>query len=79
MGIFYTKITVKGVKQQNIADFLKQSKRQAYVSPMVNDCTVVFDKESEDDMEILCRLGSELSKVFQCPILAVFVHDGDLF
>jgi hypothetical protein len=79
MGIFYTNITLKGARQQEVVDYLKRAQCQAYVSPATNDCIVVFDRVSDEDSVALRKLASNLSKEFQCPALAALVHDGDLF
>ncbi len=79
MGVFYTNITLKGARQQEVADHLKRDQRQAYVSPATSGCVVVFDRISDEDEAALCELASSLSEEFQCPALAALVHDGDLF
>ncbi len=79
MGIFYTNITLHGVDQSMVAGYLKQQKRDAYVSPTLNGRTVVFDKDSDLHIDALCTLAAELSTVFRCTALAVNIHDGDVF
>jgi hypothetical protein len=79
MGIFYTNITLYGVDQPTVANYLRQQKRDAYVSPMQSGCTVIFDKESDLHIEALCSLATELSTTFHCAAFAVNIHDGDVF
>lgn len=79
MGISYTNITLKSVDQSALSNYLKALKREAYVSPIKNDCTVIFDKLSDEDVDTLCNLAGELSEKFHCPAFAVLVHDDDLF
>lgn len=79
MGSFYTNITLRGPTQHEVADYLIQADRIAYVSPTVKRITVVYDADSESqDTSVMGRLASELSNHFQCPSLAILNHDDDL-
>jgi hypothetical protein len=79
MGIFYTNVTLRGSNQDSIAEYMTQQNRNAYVSPTVNDCTVVYDEQCESqETRILEKLASDLSKRFGCPALAVLNHDDDI-
>ena len=79
MGSFYTNITLRTTDRQRVADLLRSGRRQAYVSPPSNGCTVVFDRECDDqDTKVLNRLASSLSKQLGCPALAVLIHDDDV-
>ena len=79
MGAFYTNITLRGPDREQVAQCLKQMKRTAYVSPTADGFTVVYDKETEnqDDADLM-GLASQLSAAFECPALAVLVHDSDV-
>ena len=79
MGSFYTNITLRTTDRERVADLLRSDRRDAYVSPPANGCTVVFDRECEDqDTKVLNRLASSLSKQLGCPALAVLIHDDDV-
>lgn len=79
MGNFYTNITLKGASQQRVAERLRQAERSAYVSPELNGCVVVYDEECEEqDLGVLARLVSGLSKDLECAALAVLIHDDDI-
>ena len=47
MGNFYTNVTLRGSNQDSIVEYMTRQNRNAYVSPTVNDCTVVYDEECE--------------------------------
>jgi hypothetical protein len=79
VGISYTNITLKGIDHHQVAAYLKNQRRQAFVAPSVNSYTVVFDKEADAREQALQSLAVELSSSFECVAFAVLVHDGDLF
>ena len=79
MGNFYTNITLRGSNQNAIADFLTQKGFNAYVTPTVDDFTVVYEEKCEaQDVRLLEELTTNLSKQFNCPALAVMNHDDDI-
>ena len=79
MGAFYTNITLRTAQQDRVAEALKAGRREAFVSKPANGCTVVFDRECEDqDLEILNNLASSLSARLSCAALAVLNHDDDV-
>ncbi len=80
MGSFYTNVTLFKVEQRNVADFLAQQKRKAFVSPTAGNFTVVYDQETEDqDTEVLKELAEDLTRQFGCTGLASLVHDSDVY
>jgi hypothetical protein len=79
VGSFYTNVTLRTADQKRVVDALRAARRQAIVSPPANSCTVVFDRESEDqDIDVLNELASSLSGRLGCPALAVLNHDDDV-
>ncbi len=80
MGAFYTNITLYKVQQREVADYLAGQKRTAYVSPTMNDFTVVYDKATEgQDTDVLQGLAQSLTRQFKCAGLASLVHDSDVY
>jgi len=79
MGSFYTNITLRTTESAAVVAALRSGKRTALVSPPVSGCTVVYDRECEDqDLEVLNGLASSLAATLRCPALAVLVHDDDV-
>src|SRR5215469_9709716 len=77
MGHFYVNYTLRGPDQKSVAAVL--AGRSAIVSPIQDNCVVVFDKESEEqDNKIIAELASWLSGQLSCPLLAVMNHDDDV-
>jgi hypothetical protein len=80
MGFFYTTITLRGVEQTDVVAYLKRRHRDAYVSPTINDITVVYDREGEgQDTNVLEGLAGDLSAAFGIPAVAALLHDDDVF
>jgi len=79
MGNCYANIVLKGVSQQKVVDYLTTAGRDAYISPTVNNFTVVYDAEiySPDQLQLV-RLATELSESFNCPALAIFNYDDSI-
>jgi hypothetical protein len=78
MGSFYTNITLRS-HQARIIELLEREDRTAYVAPTVNGCTVVCDKEcDEQDTDVLQELAALLSRELQCVAFAVLNHDDDV-
>jgi hypothetical protein len=79
VGAFYTNITLRTRDQARVAATLKAAKRQAFVSAPSNGCTVVYDRESEEqDVDVLKDLAGSLSARLGCVALAVLNHDDDV-
>jgi len=79
MGSFYTNITLRTTQQASVTDALRSAGREAYVSEPMNGCTVVYDRECDDqDIEVLKKLASSLSAKLKCAALAVLIHDDDV-
>ena len=79
MGQTFANITVKGQAQDALVDYLKQFKRNAYVSPSTNNFVVVYDEEFESETEKLSNLSIQISEDFGCLIFAVFIYDESIF
>jgi hypothetical protein len=79
VGFFYSNITLKGPTQEQLATYLRLQQRDAYVSPTVNDITVVYDRECEDlKADVLHTVASHLSRAFECPALVAYLFDDDV-
>ncbi|MFP4249540.1 MAG: hypothetical protein ACLFU7_07760 [Armatimonadota bacterium] len=79
MGSFYTNVTLRGVGQERVAEYLAGRNRQVLVSPAKNGLTVVYDALTESqEARLLTNLARELSAQFDCPALAALNHDDDV-
>lgn len=79
MGNFYTNITLRGPDQERVINELRKLRRVAYISPAINQDTVVFDLECENqDDAILTQLARDLAANLDCLALAVLNHDDDI-
>lgn len=79
MGSFYTNITVRTDQQARVIDALRAAGRTAFASVPSGGCTVVFDRECEDqDVKVLTQLARSLSARLDCAALAVMNHDDDV-
>ena len=80
MGIFYTNTTLQTSERKSVIEFMNKNERTGYISPVINQSVVVFDRESEDqDVSVITNLTSKLSKNLKCVAFTVLVHDGDIF
>jgi len=80
MGTFYTNITLRGPSQSHVAQALRGWASRAYVSPTMDEYTIVYDQACDtQDTELIHTLTSRLSAEFDCPALAVLNHDDDIF
>ncbi|PYS80731.1 MAG: hypothetical protein DMF67_19450 [Acidobacteria bacterium] len=79
MGNFYTNITLRGVGQDEVTEFLTRQGTNAYVTPTKNEFTVVCEERCDtQEQGELERVASELSARFHCPTLVVLNHDDDI-
>ncbi len=77
MGNFYTNITVYGPDHNKVVDAMRG--RKAAISPTVNDYTVIWDEEcDEQGMNVLGALAQLLSSGLDGPAWAVLNHDDDI-
>lgn len=77
MGNFYVNYTLRGVRQDAVAEAL--AGRTCIVTPSANDTVVAFDEESDNqDQQVISSLATELSEKLRCPVLAVLNHDDDI-
>jgi hypothetical protein len=79
MGFFYTSSTLKGPTQEQVIAHLREQGRDAFVSPTVQGVTVAYDQACEDqDTDLIQAVTGDLSRTFDCPALAVLLHDDDV-
>jgi hypothetical protein len=79
MGSFYTNITLRTDRQDEVVAALHDAERDAFVSRPQNGCIVVFDRECEEqDIEVLKKLSATLSAKLRCAALGVLNHDDDI-
>ena len=77
MGSFYTSLTIRGAAREEVAKALKG--RKAAISPTIDQYTVVWDSECENqDEAILEKLSARLSSELKSPVLAALNHDDDI-
>jgi hypothetical protein len=79
MGSFYVNFSVKGIRQADLARFLRERKIDAYVGPAQNGWCSFSDSvtEGQDSSEIT-QLGASLSLDLQKSVLCVLNHDDDV-
>ncbi len=79
MGNFYTNVSLKGPSQEQILAVLRELGRTALVTPTVDQFTVVYDRECENqDIDLLASLNLTLSHHLRCAGWAALNHDDDL-
>jgi hypothetical protein len=80
MGAFYTNVCFKGPSQAQLADYLAERNRGAFVAATVDGMTLVYDQHSDSqDTEVILDFASKISRDFACPALSVLLHDSDIF
>ena len=79
MGNFYVNFTTRGPDQAIVSKCLRTAKRNAYVSPTLDDITVFYDKGADtQDESVIVALGKQASKKLKAPVFAVLNHDDDI-
>lgn len=79
MGNFYTSVTVRGPRQEEVFAALHALTYQAFVSNTVADLTVICEQQSDtQDQAIWHDVAKQLSHRLNCPALAVMNHDDDI-
>jgi len=79
MGRTFANITVGGQTQDTLVNYLRKAKRNAYISPSFNDFVVVYDEDSEFDMEKLSNLSLQISKDLKCLTFPIVINDESAF
>ncbi|MEM7557285.1 MAG: hypothetical protein AAF378_25010 [Cyanobacteria bacterium P01_A01_bin.84] len=79
MGHGFANITVRGQTQNTLLNYLKKHQRNAYVSPKVNNFVVVYDEDSEFDLEKLSNLSLQISGDFSCVAFSIVTYDESWF
>jgi len=79
MGLFYTNLSVYRPARPALLTELRRLKRNAFLSPTINEHTVVFDKAIEgQSIEAIEELGKAVSRALSCSALAAVLHDDDV-
>jgi len=78
MGSFYTNITVRGPRREDVAETLRAGERAAILSPTAEGVTVVYDAEAESQDDTVVSLAKRLSAEHHCVAWALLNHDDDL-
>jgi hypothetical protein len=79
MGLFYTTFTTRGPDADAVQSALKKLRRSAFVSPTVEEYTVIYDQKTEEqDFPEIEKLGMALSEALRAPVLAAALHDDDV-
>lgn len=79
MGNFYTNFTVRSADRDAVIVALGNMGRVAYVAPVDNGNTVVYDRQSdEQDLSAIEQVGTRLSLELNAPVLAILNHDDDI-
>jgi hypothetical protein len=77
MGNFYTNITLRCADRPAIEELLAREHRAAFVGGTGQD-TVIYDRQSDQEIAPLEPLADSLSRSFSCAALAVLNHDDDI-
>jgi len=79
MGRTFANITIRSQTQDTFVSYLRQLKRNAYVSPSVNKFVVLYDEDSEFDIEELSNLSLQIFKDFSCLAFPIIIDDESIF
>ena len=79
MGNFYTNITLKCPRREEIISELRRLRRKAFVGPTENGSTVICDEVCDRQNPVaLGELARELSRALRCTTLSVLNHDDHI-
>jgi len=79
MGNFYVNFSVKSTDQAAVIAALDQARRTAFVSPVIDNYVVVFDRDADEQaLEPILTVGALLSQSTGAPVFAVLNHDDDV-
>jgi hypothetical protein len=79
MGLFYANMTIYRTSRLQVLSELRRLQREAFLSPMIEGHTVVFDKKlDEQDGEAIEELGKAITRSLSCSALAAVLHDDDV-
>jgi hypothetical protein len=80
VGLFYASTVLRTEDADAVTRYLREAGREAYVSPPAAGCTVVYDRECEDqDERVIRAVASGLSAALGVPAFAALLHDDDVF
>jgi len=78
MGNWYTNVSLKGTRQEEVLRVLEELGRRAYVTPDAGGWIVVYDQQTDEfDLGILESLALTLSMRLRCTALASCNADDD--
>lgn len=79
MGASFTNLALLGPAQKDVADYLKESGKAAFVAPATGGWTLLAESKSESfDFDVVRDLAEELTRRFACPGLSVQFYDDDI-
>ena len=81
MGAFFTNYHIRKTDASRCAKALAAAIRsRALITDSKNGWTTVYDEESESqDVNVLHRLAKDLSSKLKTAVIAMMVHDSDIF
>lgn len=79
MGNFYTSVTVRGPRQEEVFAAIHALSYQAFVADTVSGLTVICEQQSDtQDQTTWHNVAKQVSHQLNCPALAVMNHDDDI-